>query len=95
MYTLSPFVWRHAPQYEILLRAVNRSTIPAEKIARVNYGSSRDGLRFIMDDRPVIAPGPRRRDKDGCEDPTLAIVDGTYYVYYTGWNQTFKREQLL
>ncbi len=95
MYTLSPFVWRQSSQYGLLLRAVNRSTIPAEKVARIYYGVSRDGLRFIMDDQPVIAPGPDENDKDGCEDPTLAVVDATYYVYYTGWNQTFKRGQLL
>lgn len=95
MYTLSPFVWRQRPQYGLLLRAVNRSTIPAEKVARIYYGHSCNGLRFIMGDHPVIAPGPGEDDKDGCEDPTLAIVDGTYYVYYTGWNQTFKRGQLL
>lgn len=95
MYTLSPFVWRQRPRYGLLLRAANHSTIPAEKIARVYYGHSRDGLRFSMDGHPVIAPGPDEDDRDGCEDPTLAIVDGTYYVYYTGWNQTFKRGQLL
>ncbi len=95
MYTLSPFVWRQGPQYGLLLRAVNRSTIAAEKVARVYYGRSRDGLHFSMGDHPVIAPGPGDDDKDGCEDPTLARVDGTCYVYYTGWNQTFKRGQLL
>lgn len=95
MYVLSPFVWRQGPQYGLLLRAVNRSTIAAEKVARVYYGHSDDGLHFSMGDEPVIAPGPGDDDKDGCEDPTLAIVDGTCYVYYTGWNQTFKRGQLL
>jgi predicted GH43/DUF377 family glycosyl hydrolase len=95
MYALSPFVWRQSPEYELLVRAVNRSEVPAEKVARVYYGHSRDGLRFIMGDHAVIPPGPGDDDKDGCEDPTLAIVGGTYYVYYTGWNQTFKRGQLL
>jgi predicted GH43/DUF377 family glycosyl hydrolase len=95
MYTLSPFVWKRRTQYGLLLRAVNRSTIAAEKVARVYYGHSRDGLRFSMGDHPVIAPGPGEDDQDGCEDPTLAIVEGTYYVYYTGWNQTYKRGQLL
>lgn len=95
MYTLSPFVWRQNGRYELLLRAVNRSAIAARKVARVYYGHSGDGLRFSMDDRPVLAPGPDDEDRDGCEDPTLAIVDETYYVYYTGWNQTLKRGALL
>ena len=95
MYTLSPFVWHEGGLYHLLVRAVPRSEIPAEKIARVYYGRSEDGLRFTMGDEPVIAPGPGEDDLDGCEDPTLAHVDGTYYVYYTGWNQAAQRGQLL
>jgi len=97
MYTLSPFVWREGAgaEYKLLLRAVPRSDTAAKKIARVYYGVSSDGLRFKMGDEPVIAPGPGDDDKDGCEDPTLAVVNGTYYVYYTGWNETIKRGQLL
>ncbi len=95
MYTLSPFVWKNDGEYNILLRAVNRSENPAEKVARIYYGHSDDGVRFAIGDHPVIAPGPGEDDHDGCEDPTLAIVDGIVYVYYTGWNETAKRGQLL
>jgi predicted GH43/DUF377 family glycosyl hydrolase len=95
MYKLSPFVWQTQRRYEIFIRAVPRSDNPAEKIARIYHGSSRDGLRFEMSDEPAISPGPEEHDIDGCEDPTLAIVDGTYYVYYTGWNERRKCGQLL
>lgn len=95
MYKLSPFVWKTQRGYEMLIRAVPHSEIPAEKIARIYHGWSEDGLRFRMGCEPVIAPGPDEDDLDGCEDPTLAIVDGTYYVYYTGWNERRKRGQLL
>lgn len=47
------------------------------------------------DDELAIAPGPDEDDLDGCEDPTLAIVDATHYVYYTGWNERRKRGELL
>lgn len=40
-------------------------------------------------------PGPDDEDIDGCEDPTLAIVGDTYYVYYTGWSEATRRGQLL
>jgi beta-1,2-mannobiose phosphorylase / 1,2-beta-oligomannan phosphorylase len=50
MYTLSPYVWRGGPGYELLLRAVNHSEIAAEKVARIYYGQSEDGLRFTMGD---------------------------------------------
>ncbi len=43
---------------------------------------------------PAIVPGTRD-DKDGCEDPTLERVDGRYYVYYSGWDETKKVGQLM
>ncbi len=95
MYTLSPFVWREDQSYGLLLRVVNRSDIPAEKVSRIYYGTSRDGLAFTVGDQPVIAPGPGADDRDGCEDPTLATVQGVTYVYYSGWNQTSERGKLL
>jgi predicted GH43/DUF377 family glycosyl hydrolase len=94
MYLLSPFVWRESSLYRMLLRAVPRSDDPARKIARVLYGESRDGLRFTLLGKPAVAPG-QKNDRDGCEDPTVCIVDGRYYVYYTGWNERAKRGQLL
>ncbi|MGC8485979.1 MAG: hypothetical protein ACP5O6_10160 [Candidatus Baltobacteraceae bacterium] len=95
MYTLSPFVWCEGSAFKLLVRAVNHSEVAAEKVARIYYGTSSDGLRFEMGANPVLAPGPDSVDKDGCEDPTVAMVHGTYHVYYTGWNQAALRGQLL
>jgi len=95
MYTLSPFVWREDQTYGLLLRVVNHSDIPAKKVSRVHYGTSQDGLAFTVGDHPVIAPGPGADDRDGCEDPTLAIVQDVMYVYYSGWNQSSERGQLM
>lgn len=98
MYKLSPCVWREDGRFDLLLRIVNHSEVPSEKIARIHYGRSSDGLTFTLDDEPVIAPGldvPQSFDSGGCEDPTLAYVDGTYYVYYSGWNEHLKRGTLL
>jgi beta-1,2-mannobiose phosphorylase / 1,2-beta-oligomannan phosphorylase len=98
MYKLSPCVWQEDSQFELLLRVVNRSDKPSEKVARIHHGSSPDGLRFRLDERPVLAPGPdvpNSYDSGGCEDPTIAQVDGFYYVYYTGWNEHVKRGELL
>ncbi|MDQ2681115.1 MAG: hypothetical protein M3Y21_08865 [Candidatus Eremiobacteraeota bacterium] len=95
MYTLSPDVWRTPDGYELLLRAVNRSEVAAEKVARIYHGTSPDGLRFAMDANPVIPPGPDEADRDGCEDPTCVEFEGSHYVYYTGWNQSKLRGQLM
>jgi predicted GH43/DUF377 family glycosyl hydrolase len=98
MYKLSPFVWREDDHFELLLRVVNHSDDPSEKVARIHRGSSLDGLRFELGPQPVIPPGddvPGSYDSGGCEDPTVAWVDGRYYVYYTGWNEHLKRGELL
>lgn len=98
MYKLSPFVWHDRKDFELLLRVVNYSDDPSQKVARVHYGRSSDGLHFVLGDKPVIAPGPdvpNSYDSGGCEDPTLAEADGTYYVYYSGWNERLKRGELL
>lgn len=98
MYKLSPFVWREGERFELLLRVVNYSDMAAEKVARIHRGISLNGLDFALGDTPVIAPGddvPGSYDSGGCEDPTVAFVDGRFYVYYSGWNEHLKRGELL
>lgn len=97
MYKLSPFVWRGEERFELLLRVVNHSDDPSQKVARIHHGTSADGLHFVLSERPVIAPDPDpdAYDNGGCEDPSAALVDGTYYVYYSGWNEHRKRGELL
>lgn len=98
MYKLSPFVWRERDHFELLLRVVNYSDTPSEKVARIHRGLSLDGVSFALGARPVISPGddvPGSYDSGGCEDPTVAFVDSSYYVYYTGWNEHLKRGELL
>lgn len=98
MYKLSPCVWREDGACHILLRVVNYSDVPSEKVARIHYGVSADGLHFTLEEQPVISPGPDvpdAYDSGGCEDPTIARERGTYYVYYSGWNEHLKRGELL
>ncbi len=94
-FVLSPCVWKEHGRYHVLVRAVNRSEEAAEKVARIFYGAGDSALRFTMDASPAIAPGPQEDDKDGAEDPTLASSDGTYYVFYSGWNQSKREGHLL
>ncbi len=95
MFKLSPFVWKENGIYHIMLRAVNPSEDATQKVARAYYGTSKDGLKFNMNDGPAIAPGTNSYDKDGCEDPSVIKVNKNYLVYYTGWNQTKQEGQLL
>ncbi|MFN2521203.1 MAG: hypothetical protein ABR525_09175 [Candidatus Limnocylindria bacterium] len=95
MYVLSPFVFREGSAFHILVRVVNRSERPEEKVARVHYASSGDGLTFRMEDEPVIPAGPEADDHDGAEDPTRLHLDGREIVFYSGWNQASKEGRLL
>src|SRR3546814_3894862 len=90
MYALSPFVWEEHGGYSMMLRIVPDEPNPADKIARIHYGRSEDGLHFVVDDEPAIAPGPAPDDLHGCEDPTVIAGPDGYHVYYTGWNETRK-----
>jgi beta-1,2-mannobiose phosphorylase / 1,2-beta-oligomannan phosphorylase len=98
MYKLSPFVWRENGTFDVLLRVVNRDDDPSKKVARIHHGTSSDGVHFTLGETPVIAPGPNvpgSYDSGGCEDPTVACVDGISYVYYSGWNEHLTQGQLL
>lgn len=94
-YLLSPYVWREDSTYHLLVRAVNRSEIASEKVARVYHGIGSTPTHFSIDSEPAIAPGPEAFDRDGCEDPTAISVDGVYYVFYSGWNQAQQKGELL
>src|SRR3546814_20244826 len=74
----------------MMLRIVPDEPNPADKIARIHYGRSEDGLHFVVDDEPAIAPGPAPDDLHGCEEPTVIAGPDGYHVYYTGWNERRK-----
>ena len=96
MYTLSPFVWKAADVYHLLVRAVpRRDDEPRLKMAEIWHGQSSDGLHFEMDESPVIFPGPDLTDLDGCEDPTVLETEGQLRVWYTGWNEQQQTGRLL
>ncbi len=67
MYKLSPFVWRNGAGYAILLRVVNRHQDASQKVARIHYGTSSDGVRFVLEPQPVLRPGddPTAYDNGG------------------------------
>ncbi len=93
-YILSPFVYDGGRQ--VFVRAVPRlDDEPEQKISRVFYGRSADGINFELDPTPAIAPGPNVVDLGGVEDPTVVEENGTLYVFYSGWNSSAERSTLL
>lgn len=94
-FILSPYVWRDGAAFRMLARVVNDDPDPDQKVARIYYATSSDGLAFAIEDTPVIAPSEIIDDDGGCEDPTvLAGADG-YRVYYSGWSRERRRSTLL
>jgi len=89
---LSPFVWPAQDHFELLLRSsTTRHTVREDRSSAPCL--SIDGLRFALE-LPRDRTGQdveNAYEVAGAEDPTVASVDGTYYVYYTGWNEHLKR----
>lgn len=94
MYALSPYVWTEGRRWRLALRAVPKAERAEDKVSRVHLGTSDDGLHFVMDDEPFLAPGPGADDRDGCEDPTVVLSNG-YTIFYSGYNQQLEEGQLL
>lgn len=94
-YVLSPYVTCRAGKYEMLVRLVNRDDDPSKKVSRIHYATSRDGIRFDVE-QEVIAPGSADEpDGAGCEDPTVATDRDSYTVFYSGYNAQSKRSSML
>ncbi|MDT7533008.1 glycosidase [Sphingobium sp. SA2] len=94
---MSPYVWAAEDGgYEILIRARPRRQAACTDTGVIWHGRSKDGVHFIMTDRPAIMPGPDPIDIGGCEDPTpVCMPDGSYVVYYTGVLDDLATGQLL
>lgn len=54
-------------------------------VSRVGLAWSDDGFTFEREPEPVLEP-TEPYETHGCEDPRIAVIDGTYYLTYTGWD---------
>lgn len=93
---MSPYVWREAEHYRLLVRVVGRISGGAVgPTGLIYHGISEDGLRFRLDDEPAIAPTPDSADAGGCEDPTVLVGKAGYTVFYTGVDAAQRQGALL
>jgi len=58
----------------------------AHGTSRVGYADSTDGVHFKIDPRPVLEPAAAYERGGGVEDPRVVLIDGVYYLTYTGYN---------
>lgn len=68
-------------EHVLLYRGQNKAGTSFVGIAR-----SKDGIRFEADREPLLKPETDYEKKGGLEDPRLVLIDGTYYLTYTGYN---------
>ena len=55
--------------------------------SRIGYAESDDGIKFSRRAEPVLAPEAAYEVGGGVEDPRVQMIDGTYYLTYTGYNK--------
>jgi len=82
---MSPYIWTDDQGCHLLVRVLPNPLKPGDPTGVIYNGSSADHLRFTMDAKPAIAPGPEEDDAAGVEDPTVVLAqDHHLLVYYTG-----------
>lgn len=76
-------VWYNSTvsKYQMWFRAID-----ANKIARIGYATSPDGLHWTKNPSAVLSSGTVTTDQDykSVGHPTVILKDGVYYMYYQG-----------
>jgi predicted GH43/DUF377 family glycosyl hydrolase len=56
-------------------------------VSHVGLARSTDGYHFEREEQPILSP-EYDYESHGCEDPRVSLIDGTYYLTYTGYDGT-------
>ena len=81
--TFNPAVTEASGKIVMLYRAQD-----SQGTSRLGYADSADGVHFKRRDEPVLSPTESYEKNGGVEDPRLVQFGETYYLTYTGYNQT-------
>jgi predicted GH43/DUF377 family glycosyl hydrolase len=80
--TFNPAVVERDGKIVMLYRAQDK-----QGTSRLGYAESTDGIHFNRRPDPVLSPAEAYEKDGGVEDPRLVLIDGTYYLTYTGYNK--------
>jgi len=69
----------------MLYRGEDRSEPAGACTGRIGLATSRDGITFTREEKPVLVP-EEEYEKCGIEDPRLVKIGGTLYLTYTGYD---------
>lgn len=59
-------------------------------VSSLGLAWSEDGLEFTTEPEPVLVP-EYEWERYGCEDPRVVLIDGVFYLTYTGWDRVTAR----
>lgn len=86
--TYNPGVLFDQGKFRMLYRgqgqAKGATGIRPDRISRVGYAESSDGVTFVENPEPIIDATEPFEQKYGCEDARFFKCNGTYYTFYTG-----------
>jgi beta-1,2-mannosidase len=58
-----------------------------DKVSRIGLARSSDGILFEREAEPVLVP-TEPYESHGCEDPRVSKIGDTYYLTYTGFDES-------
>jgi len=64
----------------------------AKKIViKLYYATSKDGINWNIKKEPILEPSEAQWDSESIETPSVIKVGDTYHMYYTGYDDDFKK----
>lgn len=78
----APAVIREGNKWKMLYRAYGD-----DKISRLGYAESDDGITWQKDNKPRVIPDDTKLEYSGVEDPRIVFIDNQYLITYTGYSR--------
>ena len=76
----APAVIHENGKWKMLYRAYG-----TDKISRLGYAESNDGIKWQKDKEPRVIPDNTGLEYSGIEDPRIVKIDGRYFITYTAY----------
>ena len=86
----APAVVHENGKWKMLYRAYG-----ADKISRLGYAESNDGVEWVKDKKPRVIPDKTGLEYSGIEDPRIVKIDDKYLITYTAFAENKKFAQSI
>jgi len=83
----NPTAWTDGKKVYLIYRAEGPGKFSEQKsVSSIGLAISEDGITFQREPDIVIAPEEPYETPGGCEDPRIILIDGIFYLTYTGFD---------